>query len=237
MAEGEETPAPKQKKPPVQIKTVQATPLISSDVSLQVGLEVYSKTDLEKFWKVNHMALKEAACNEIYQSSTSKESQRLRAEMARKGVDFVKPDAVDWASAPRTWEVESFKTTRNGAGPVQIILRRRRDEYSYNRLTVTHSEFINTFSTCTLDEYLDRQLEQTRSMWAKKSALIQQGDQIRVTERIIERTADPLQAAASEIARFESMTRHEQTSAMQDNAFRSKLLKAKQVVSAVQAFA
>ena len=210
--------------------------LISSTLSLEVGASVISKAEYASFYQSQREQLQRAACDAIWQSTTSKESQRIRAAMAKDGVIFVEAQKPDYSKAPEPWEIESFESKTEMAGKVLVTIRKKRDEFSWTRLHLFEEELLKNYTGKTVDQLIDRDLESTRSMWAIKADRMKASDAQRRTEQIVQESSDELGKAASVVAGFETATRTEQAEMLQSTEFRNRFMAAKKVVSAARSF-
>jgi flagellar motility protein MotE (MotC chaperone) len=209
---------------------------VSSNLTLEVGKKVLSIAAYEEFFQSQREQFKNAAMDSIYMSLESKESARIRAEMQKNGVVFVEHAKPDYSKAPEPFEIEAFETKPDMGGKVLVTLRKQRDEYSWTRLHVFEDELYLNYTGKTLDELIDRDLENVRSMWAIKAERLRAADQVKRTEQIVESSTDELGKAASVVAGFETATKTEQAELMQSTEFRNKFMAAKKVVGAARSF-
>jgi hypothetical protein len=209
---------------------------VSSTLSLEVGVKVISKAEYNAWYQSQREQLQRAACDEIYQSLTSKESQRIRAEMEREGALFVEAARPDYSRAPEPWEISSFESRPDMGGKILVELRKAKDAHSFTRLHLFENELFERYEGRTLDELIDRDLESTRSLWAHKAERMKVADTQKRTERIVERSVDELGRAAHEVAKFENATNSEKSELMADPIYRSKLAGARKAINAARSF-
>lgn len=210
--------------------------LISSTLSLEVGAKVISKAEYASFYQSQREQLQRAACDAIWQSTTSKESQRIRAAMAKDGVIFVEAQKPDYSKAPEPWEIESFESRPEMGGKVLFTIRKKRDAHSFTRLHLFQDELLKNYTGKTVDELIDRDLESTRSMWAIKADRMKASDAQRRTEQIVQESSDELGKAAAVVASFETASKSEQAEMLQSTATRTRFLAAKKALSAARSF-
>ena len=208
----------------------------SSTLKVEVGTPLISKTQYQAWFRKNETALKRQACDEIYNSLNSKESNRVRAEMQQAGVAFLEPLQPSFDDAPDQWEIESYEPQPQNGGKLLVSIRKRRDAYSYTRIHLYESELHQEYTGQTLQELIDRDLEQTRSLWLAKSKHVQRADVATRTEQLVQSSQDELSKAAHEVAKFETASNSEKADLMSDPRFRSKLMRAKAAVNAARNF-
>ena len=209
---------------------------VSSNLALQVGAKVLSIAAYDSWFQSQREQLKRAACDEIWQSTTSKESQRIRAEMEKDGVIFVEAQKPDYSKAPEPFEIEAFKSRSEMGGKVLVTLRKPRDQYSWTRLHVFEEELYQNYTGKTLDELIDRDLESVRSRWANKAEKLKAADKQKRTVQIVESSVDELGKAASVVAGFETASKSEQAEMLQSTEYRNRFMAAKKVVGAARNF-
>ena len=209
---------------------------VSSNLTLEVGAKVISKAEYNAWYQSQREQLQRAACDEIWQSTTSKESQRIRAQMQKEGVIFVEAQKPDYSKAPEPWEIESYESKPEMGGKVLFTIRKKRDAHSFTRLHLFQDELLKNYTGKTVDELIDRDLESTRSMWAIKADRMKASDAQRRTEQIVQESSDELGKAAAVVASFETASKSEQAEMLQSTATRTRFLAAKKALSAARSF-
>lgn len=217
------------------------TSAISSDMTLAVGVQVISLAHYANWFgnSNNKAGLTQLAREEVYTSDQMKETNRRKRELAAQGVEVVDNRAkVDWEGAPKAYEIESFKNS--SAGGILVTLRKKRDEFAYDRLHMSYHELCENWTMKTLEELLERDLEATKSMWAAKAKFIKADDIQKKADKIVTdaqaAVADKITKAATFIAETEALSKHAAAERMRDADFRSKYQAAKTLVNAAKSF-
>ena len=208
----------------------------SSSLQIEVGQQLISKAEYQSWWQRNAVALKRQACDSIYNSLNSQESLRVRREMEAAGVVYVDPITPDYSTAPEPWEIEQFESKPSLGGGVLVTIRKPRDEHSWHRLHLFESELFEAYTGQSVDQLVERDLEQVKSLWARKAEQIKRADVATRTEEIVEKSTDELSKAAYEVAKFEQASNGQRADMMSNPSYRSKLLAAKRAVSAARSF-
>ena len=114
---------------------MQASDFISSEVRLEVGLKIFSKIEVANFYHKHRAHFQQLAKDQVYLPQSEKQKRAWKLEAAARGIEFVDPVAPDLSESPTAWEIESFSSNPQMRGITQIVLRKAKDEWSYQRQT------------------------------------------------------------------------------------------------------
>lgn len=214
----------------------QTTDFLSSDIELEVGLKLLSRAEFSAWREENKEPLGAMIRSEIYKPESIKSSEAFKRDAAKKGIEFVDNNTVDWKSSPQGWEIESWRTDSKNGGKTLCVIRKPRDAYSYDRQHCTRADLENNFTTQTLAELIDRHYESTKSVWAAKSVTVRERDIAQASTKIRNEARDEIGAAANVVATFDAMTGAEKAVAFRDVAYRGRYMGAKNLIESVRNF-
>ena len=219
-----------------QSRVDQTSDFLSSNIQLERGLKLISRAEFDRWFQVNRIPLGNEAKRAIYHTSNQKTTDAVYADMKAKGIEFVDQRSADWTTAPKTWEIEGFKSDPKFQGRTMVTVRRAKDKYAWHRAHHLLADLEDMYTSDTVEELVDRELEVTRSTWALKSGTHRTADVAEAANVIRDEVRDQVGPAARLVAEVEMMTPFEMASKLQDTAFREKLIAAKNIVNSVKAF-
>lgn len=238
MSDAERQQFHNQNAAPLQVQTQ----LLSSEMRLEVGLEVLSVKEFENWIgdPNNRAGLSQLAKEEVYTSEQMKESNKIKAELAKKGIEIVDDrKKIKWEKAPSPWEIESFKSN-DRANFITVTLRKRKDEYSFDRLHVSYGDLCKSYTMLDLNTLVEREMERIKSVWAVQAKKIRQRDIDTKAEKTVEEVKDvvgtKIAQAATFIAESESLSKHALAERMRESDFRQKFLSSKQLIESAKNF-
>ena len=219
-----------------QSRVGQTSDFLSSNIQLERGLKLISRAEFDRWFQVNRIPLGNQAKREIYKTADQKNTDAVYADMKAKGIEFVDQRSADYSNAPGTWEIEGFKSDPKFGGRTLVTVRKAKDQYAWHRQYHLLSDLENMFTTDTLEDLIDFELETTRSTWAMKSDQHRTADVFKKSEEITKQVADDIGPAARFVAEVDAFTPHQMAERMADTAFRDRFLSAKQLIAAARAF-
>ena len=219
-----------------QSRVDQTSDFLSSNIQLERGLKLISRAEFDRWFQVNRIPLGNEAKRAIYHTSNQKTTDAVYADMKAKGIEFVDQRSADWTTAPKTWEVESFRSDEKWGGRTMVVLKKPKDQYAWHRAHHLLADLEDMYTSDTVEELVDRELEVTRSTWALKSGAHRTADVFQKSQEITKQVADDIGPAARLVAEVANFTPYDLASRMADTAFRDRFLSAKRLVAAAKAF-
>ena len=219
-----------------QSRVDQSSDFLSSNIQLQRGLKLVSVAEFDRWFQVNRIPLGNEAKRAIYKTADQKTTDAVYADMKAKGIQFIDQRSADYSNAPKTWEVEGFRSDPKWGGRTMVTVRKAKDQYAWHRQYHLLADLEDMFTSSTVEELIDFELETTRSTWAMKSGTHRSADIAEAANIIKNEVRDQVGPAARLVAEVDMMTPFEMASKLQDSAFREKLIAAKNIVNSVKAF-
>jgi hypothetical protein len=219
-----------------QSRVDQTSDFLSSNIQLERGLKLISRAEFDRWYQINRIPLGNEAKRAIYKTADQKTTDQVYADMKSKGIKFVDLRSADWTTAPKTWEIEGFKSDPKFGGRTMVTVRRAKDKYAWHRQHHLLGDLEDMFTSDTVEDLIDFELETTRSTWALKAGTHRSADIAEAANVIKDEVRDQVGPAARLVAEVDMMTPFEMASKLQDSAFREKLIAAKNIVNSVKAF-
>ena len=219
-----------------QSRVDQTSDFLSSNIQLERGLKLISRAEFDRWFQVNRIPLGNEAKRAIYHTSNQKTTDAVYADMKAKGIEFVDQRSADWTTAPKTWEIEGFKSDPKFQGRTMVTVRRAKDKYAWHRAHHLLADLEDMYTSDTVEELVDRELEVTRSTWALKSGTHRTADVFQKSQEITKQVADDIGPAARLVAEVANFTPYDMAQKMADTAFKDRFLAAKRLVAAAKAF-
>ena len=219
-----------------QSRVDQSSDFLSSNIQLERGLKLISRAEFDRWFQVNRIPLGNEAKRAIYHTSNQKTTDAVYADMKAKGIEFVDQRSADYSNAPKTWEVEGFRSDPKWGGRTMVTVRKAKDQYAWHRQYHLLADLETMFTSDTVEELIDFELETTRSTWAMKSGAHRTADVFQKSQEITKQVADDIGPAARLVAEVANFTPYDMAQKMADTAFRDRFLSAKRLVAAAKAF-
>jgi hypothetical protein len=214
----------------------QNSEFLSSNINLAVGLKLISIGEFDNWFNRERIPLGNEAKDAIYRSTDGAETLRVYASMRAAGVQFVDNRRADWTTAPTEWEVEKYVSDPAFGGKTMITVRKPKDQYAYHRQYLLLADLEKMFTSQTVQQLVDYNLETTKSTWAMKAGEVRSSDIAEAVAEMRTEVSNDIGPAVKLIAEVDAMTPLELAERMQDLPFRSRFVAAKSVVNAAKAF-
>ena len=219
-----------------QSRVQQSSDFLSSNIQVEVGLKLISIGEFENWFQVNRIPLGNEAKRAIYKTADQKTTDTVYADMKAKGIQFIDQRSADWTTAPIEWEIERFVSDPAFQGRTMITVRKPKDQYAFHRQYLLLADLEKMYTSQTVQELVDFELETTRSTWAMKAGQARSSDIAEAAAEIKAKAMTDIGPAARLVAEVDALTPYEMAQRMADVSFRNRFIAAKGLVNAARAF-